>query len=99
MPLPFLSGLRVIDLGQYLPGPYAAQMLADLGAEVVKVEAPSGDPLRQMGPTDADGTTAAYKLLNAGQPATRLNLRDTGPLRAFETLIPGAEALGESVGP
>ncbi|WP_376958464.1 CoA transferase [Azospirillum sp. A26] len=44
MPLPFLTGLRVIDLGQYLPGPYAAQLLGDLGATVVKVEPPGGDP-------------------------------------------------------
>ena len=99
MPLPFLTGLRIIDLGQYLPGPYAAQMLADLGAEVVKVEAPSGDPLRKMGPTDADGMTAAYKLLNAGKTVIRLNLKDEGDRSSFERLIAGADALVESYRP
>jgi formyl-CoA transferase len=42
-----LAGVRVIELGQYISGPYAAKLLADLGAEVIKVEAPDGDPMRR----------------------------------------------------
>ncbi len=71
MPLPFLTGLRVIDLGQYLPGPHAAQLLGDLGAEVVKVEPPDGDPLRFLGPQDSDGVTAAYKSSRRAKPSSR----------------------------
>lgn len=41
-----LSGYRVLDMSQYIPGPYAARSLADLGAEVIKIEPPSGDPMR-----------------------------------------------------
>jgi len=99
MPLPFLTGLRIIDLGQYLPGPYAAQLLADLGAEVLKVEPPDGDPLRRLGPTDADGTTAAYKLLNAGKSIVRIDLKSADGRAAFETLIGKADALVESYRP
>lgn len=48
LPLPPLHGLKVLDLGAYLAGPFACMMLADLGAEVIKVEAPSGDAMRRL---------------------------------------------------
>ncbi|MBP2298212.1 CaiB/BaiF CoA transferase family protein [Azospirillum picis] len=99
MPLPFLTGLRVVDLGQYLPGPHAAQLLGDLGAEVVKVEPPDGDPLRRLGPVDSDGTTAAYKLLNAGKTVIRLDLKAEGGRAALEALLARADALVESYRP
>ncbi len=69
-----LAGVRVLDLSQYVPGPLATQILADLGAEVVKVEPPSGDPMRVLGPVDADGMTPWYKLLNAGKTVVRIDL-------------------------
>ncbi|MGQ9369756.1 CaiB/BaiF CoA transferase family protein [Azospirillum sp. ST 5-10] len=99
MPLAFLAGVRVVDLGQYLPGPYAAQMLADLGADVVKVEPPAGDPLRRLGPVDGDGTTFAYKLLNAGKTVVRLDLKSADGRAAFEALVARADALVESFRP
>ncbi|ALG69693.1 carnitine dehydratase [Azospirillum thiophilum] len=99
MPLPFLSGLRVVDLGQYLPGPHAAQLLGDLGATVVKVEPPDGDPLRRLGQPDSDGMTAAYKLLNAGKTIVRLDLKSADGRAALEGLLAGADALIESYRP
>ena len=99
MPLPFLTGIRVIDLGQYLPGPHAAQLLADLGADVVKVESPDGDPLRRLGPPDADGTTAAYKIFTAGKRVIRLDLKSAEGRAAFESLVVKADALVESYRP
>lgn len=99
MPLAFLADIRVIDLGQYLPGPHAAQILADFGAEVVKVEAPDGDPLRRLGPVDSDGTTAVYKLLNAGKTVVRLDLKSDADRARFEELIRRADVLMESFRP
>ena len=94
-----LQGLRVLDLSQYLPGPYAAQILADLGAEVVKVEPPEGDPLRRLGPIDADGISPFYKLINAGKTVLRLDLKSDEGRTAFADLVQGADALIESFRP
>ena len=60
----FLDGIRVLDLSQYVPGPCAAQLLADMGAEVVRIEPPGGGPMRRFGPLDADGISAWYKVVN-----------------------------------
>ncbi|HIG03611.1 MAG TPA: CoA transferase [Candidatus Poseidoniales archaeon] len=75
-----LSGIKVLDLSRILAGPYAAQMLADLGATVTKVEAPWGDDTRGWGPpftTDFEGEeVAAYWLsCNRGKKVIRLNLK------------------------
>jgi alpha-methylacyl-CoA racemase len=65
--LPALSGLRVLDLTRHIPGPYCTLMLADLGADVVKVEAPPlGDPTRLVPPAAGD-SSAAYAALNRGK--------------------------------
>jgi crotonobetainyl-CoA:carnitine CoA-transferase CaiB-like acyl-CoA transferase len=99
MPLPFLSGFRVLDLSQYIPGPYAALMLADLGAEVVKVEPPGGDPMRQLGPRDNDGISPLWRLMNGGKTVVEIDLK-TGPGRAaLEDLLRRADALVESYRP
>ncbi|PPR27844.1 MAG: Succinyl-CoA--L-malate CoA-transferase alpha subunit, partial [Alphaproteobacteria bacterium MarineAlpha10_Bin1] len=59
----FLDGIRVLDLSQYVPGPYATLLLADMGAEVVRIEPPGGEPMRRFGPPDADGISAWYKVV------------------------------------
>ena len=94
-----LAGIRVLDLSQYLPGPYAGQILADLGAEVVKVEPPAGDPLRQVPPLDGDGLSAFYKLVNAGKTVVRLDLKQAAGKAAFLGLVDRADALIESFRP
>ncbi len=99
MPTRCLQGFRVLDLSQYLPGPYAAQILADLGAEVVKVEPPVGDPMRAIGPRDRDGTSAFYKLINAGKTVVRLDLKTAADKAAFTRLVARADALVESFRP
>src|SRR5580704_11648013 len=48
--VPMLAGLSVLELSEMVAGPYAAKLLGDLGADVVKVEPPTGDPARQIGP-------------------------------------------------
>ncbi|HEX2114846.1 MAG TPA: CoA transferase [Alphaproteobacteria bacterium] len=99
MPLHFLSGFRVLDLSQYIPGPYAALMLADLGAEVVKVEPPGGDPMRQLGPRDADGISPLWKLMNGGKTVVEIDLKTPSGREALELLLGCADALVESYRP
>ena len=94
-----LAGTRVLDLSQYLPGPFAAQILADLGAEVVKLEPPAGDPMRSLGPIDGDGLSAFYKLINAGKSVLRLDLKEAAGAEAFRTLVARADVLIESFRP
>ena len=76
-----LEGIRILDLSRILAGPYTAQMLSDLGAEVTKVEAPWGDDTRGWGPpftTDFDGErVAAYFLCcNRGKSILQMNLKE-----------------------
>ena len=94
-----LAGTRVLDLTQFIPGPLASQWLGDLGAEVVKVEPPGGDPMRTMGAVDADGTTAFYKIANRNKTVVRLDLKDPRGHRLFEQLVTAADVLIEGYRP
>ena len=96
---PFLEGLKVLDLGQFLPGPYCAQVLADMGAEVVKLEAPAGDPMRAFGPRGKDGLSLFYKGINAGKTRISLDLKSADGKAAFGLLIGAADVLIESFRP
>jgi len=95
----FLRGIRVIDLSQFIPGPQAALHLADLGAEVVKVEPPGGEPMRQMPPLDADGLHAGYKLMNRGKTVIEIDLKSDAGKVAFAALTTAADVLVESYRP
>jgi crotonobetainyl-CoA:carnitine CoA-transferase CaiB-like acyl-CoA transferase len=99
MALPFLSGVRVLDLSQYIPGPYAGLMLADLGADVVKVEPPGGDPMRGLGPRDSDGVSPLWKLMNGGKTVVEIDLKSAEGRAAFSGLLRRADALIESYRP
>jgi alpha-methylacyl-CoA racemase len=99
MALTFLSGVRVLDLSQYIPGPYAGLMLADLGAEVVKVEPPGGDPMRALGPRDGDGISPLWKLMNGGKTIVTLDLKSASGTQAFGDLLARADVLIESYRP
>ncbi len=96
---PFLEGFRVLDLSQYLPGPFASQMLADLGAEVVKIEPPQGDPMRTFLGTDDDGVSPFYKQVNAGKSIIRLDLKSPEGQEVFRHLASQADVLLESFRP
>lgn len=100
----FLDGVRVLDLSQFLPGPFATQMLADMGAQVIKVEPPAGDPLRRMNPVTGQpgpegGRGPYYDVVNAGKTVVAIDLKSKAGKRAFESLIRAADVLLESYRP
>ena len=71
-----LDGIRVLDLTRALAGPYCAQMLGDLGAEVIKVEPPSkGDVLRQWGHADVTGDSLWWSVAGRNKRSITVNLR------------------------
>ncbi len=90
-PEPILRGLKVVEIGQYVAAPLAATIFADLGAEVVKVERPGGDPLR------AD--PARFAAWNRGKRSVELDLRSPDGRRAALDLIDGADLLVENLRP
>ena len=100
-----LAGLRVIDLSTVLAGPYATMVLADLGADVVKVEPPEGDATRGWGPPwvgdDEAGTrTAAYFLaVNRNKRSLRLDLRQPAGADVLRRLLTEADVLIENFRP
>lgn len=100
MPLAdFLRGIRVVDVSQFIPGPQAALHLCDLGADVVKVEPPGGEPMRSFPPLDPDGISAPYKLMNRGKTVVELDLKSEEGKRRFGELIGAADVLVESYRP
>lgn len=94
-----LQGIRVLDLSQYIPGPFATQILADLGAEVLKVEPPSGDPMRSFMLLDDDGLSPLYKQINAGKQLLELDLKSPDDHLLFQQLVAKADVLLESYRP
>jgi crotonobetainyl-CoA:carnitine CoA-transferase CaiB-like acyl-CoA transferase len=97
--IPFLPGTHVLDLSQYLPGPFATRMLGDLGADVVKVEPPAGDPLRHLDPEGKQGSSPFYELINAGKRVIVLDLKTPAGHEAFARLVRRADVLLESFRP
>lgn len=95
-----LEGIRIVDLSRLLPGPYCSLILADLGAEVVKVEDPAGgDTLRQMPPALGEGSSAAFHALNRNKKSVALDLREEDGREGFLALVRGADVVVESFRP
>ena len=93
-----LSGIRVIDLSQFLPGPMLTVMMADQGAEVIKIEPPAGDPARAMAPFE-NGQSVWFRNLNRGKRSEVLDLKsDAGRARLTE-LIGNADVFVEGFRP
>jgi alpha-methylacyl-CoA racemase len=94
-----LTGVRVLDLSSYLPGPFASLLLADFGAEVLKIEPPQGDGMRQLGPRGPDGTPLFHAALNAGKTIRRLDLKTADGRAAFLALARDADVMLEGFRP
>jgi len=99
-----LTGIRVLEVGEQVSAPYAAKLLADLGADVVKIEAPgTGDPARSRGPFPhglPDPEASGFFLyLNTNKRGIALDLTDAGDRRIFDRLAAGADVLVHNVHP
>ena len=100
-----LAGLRVVDCSTVLAGPYCTMLLADLGADVIKVEPPEGDATRGWGPpwvgaNDEATRTAAYFLaVNRSKRSIRLDLHKTDGAAVLTKLLEGADVLVENFRP
>ncbi|TVR81301.1 MAG: CoA transferase [Rhodospirillales bacterium] len=95
----FLEGVRVLDLSQYLPGPFASRLLADMGADVVKVEPPGGEPGRRLDAGGRETVSPYYHVVNAGKRVIDLDLRSEAGQEAFAGLVESADVLLESFRP
>jgi formyl-CoA transferase len=95
---PLLEGVRVLDLSRVLAGPYCTMMLGDLGADVIKIEAPgSGDDTRHWGPPFAQGGESAYFLcVNRNKRSMTLNLKSEQGLQILKELIRQSNILVEN---
>jgi crotonobetainyl-CoA:carnitine CoA-transferase CaiB-like acyl-CoA transferase len=93
-----LRGIRVLDLSQFLPGPHVAMMMADHGAEVIKVEAPGGDPGRNIGLAQA-GHTSFFRNTNRGKKSIVLDLKRPEAREAFLKLAATADVVIEAFRP
>jgi alpha-methylacyl-CoA racemase len=94
-----LAGVRVVDLSRLLPGAFATQMLAELGADVVKVEDPAGgDPMRHLPPV-LDGRGIYDLLLNRGKKSVALNLKSPADADVLDRLVATADVVVESFRP
>lgn len=94
-----LDDLTVIDISVTLPGPYASKLLAQLGADVVSVEPPGGDPLKSRGPKLEDGTGKTYATLNRGKETIEVDLKDDRGRDLLTDLAAGADVFVEGFAP
>src|SRR5580693_3585184 len=94
-----LDGLLVADFSRILAGPYATMLLADLGADVIKVEGPGGDDTRTWQPPVRDGVSTYYLGVNRNKRSIALDLRDAGDLAAAHELARRADVFIENFKP
>lgn len=94
-----LEGVKVICLGQFYFAPYCTMLMARLGADVIKIEAPDGDPYRRMPTLDEDGEPIQYRFLNSGKRTMRLDLKSPGGQEVLRELARTADVLVQNLSP
>jgi formyl-CoA transferase len=96
-----LSDIRVIEMGQLIAGPFCGQLLGDLGAEVIKIEAPgTGDPMRQWGQEEPDGVRSlTWPVIARNKKSVTIDLRGEAGQETARKLIRGADILVENFRP
>jgi len=91
-----LAGMKVIELAHIMAGPVCGLMLADMGADVIKVEKPDGDDSRRFVPPAIQGESAAYMMMNRNKRGVALNLKDPGAVEALTRLLKEADVVIEN---
>ncbi|MBI3515443.1 MAG: CoA transferase, partial [Proteobacteria bacterium] len=93
-----LSGIQVLDLCGYLAGPYGCTLLGDLGADVIKIEPPGGEVMRQF-PSSLPGDSRGFVGINRGKRSVVVNLKHKAGLGVLERLVARADVLVENFRP
>jgi crotonobetainyl-CoA:carnitine CoA-transferase CaiB-like acyl-CoA transferase len=94
-----LDGIRILDLTRMLAGPYATMILADLGAEVIKIEPPDGDDIRRVGPPFVNGESAYFLAVNRGKKSVVLDLTTERDRARFDKLAATADVVIDNFRP
>jgi crotonobetainyl-CoA:carnitine CoA-transferase CaiB-like acyl-CoA transferase len=94
-----LEGVRVVEIAQNLAGPIAAEILAHMGADVIKVERPEGDDARRWGPPFHNGTSPGYLAVNANKRSISVDLKDRAAVERLLPLIAEADVLVQNLKP
>jgi crotonobetainyl-CoA:carnitine CoA-transferase CaiB-like acyl-CoA transferase len=94
-----LSGIRVLELGQIISGTFAGMLMADLGADVIKVEAPRGELGRNPGIATVNGESAVFLAFNRGKRSVALDLKKPGGLEVFHDLVRASDVVVDNFRP
>ncbi len=94
-----LDGIRILDLTSIYSGPIAASILGDQGADVVKVESPEGDFMRNLGGSQRNGVGGAFAMMNRNKRSVVVNLREEEGKAVFMRLVDGADVVMENYRP
>jgi crotonobetainyl-CoA:carnitine CoA-transferase CaiB-like acyl-CoA transferase len=94
-----LDGIRIVDQTQVMAGPFASMLLADMGAEVIKVEPPDGEHSRHVGLQAAPGVSASFLAVNRGKKGVTLDLKQPEGVAVLKRLIETADVLVENYRP
>ncbi len=94
-----LSGIQVVEIGQNLAGPVAGEILAHLGADVIKIERPEGDDARRWGPPFWKGVSPGFLAVNANKRSITVDLKDPEAVAWLATLIGEADVVVQNLRP
>ena len=82
-----LEGVKVLDLSMFLPGPHLTMMMADHGADVIRIEPPGGEPVRNVGYRTADDVSVWFRNTHRGKRSAMLDLKQPAGLQALLKLV------------